>query len=130
MRREPQEAEEEKLAEEKKKSEQAEYDNWKDMFSTDEAGTEEASVGAESQGLLSEFVDYIKKHKVVVLEDLANNFGLRTEERALTPPQPAPPPTLPRSTTHTAPTLHQLPSQPFVLADTVYTTGSNTMSGS
>ena len=70
VRREPQEAEEEKLAEEKKKSEQAEYDDWKDMFSTDEAGTEEASVGAESQGLLSEFVDYIKKHKVVVLEDL------------------------------------------------------------
>ena len=106
MRREPQEAEEEKLAEEKKKSEQAEYDNWKDMFSTDEAGTEEASVGAESQGLLSEFVDYIKKHKVVVLEDLANNFGLRTEERALTPPNPlhrphcpAPQPTLPRLST-------------------------------
>ena len=49
------------------------------MFSTDAAGSVEEEIAEESQGLLQEFVDYIKTHKVVVLEDLASNFGLRTE---------------------------------------------------
>ena len=30
--------------------------------------------------MLQEFVDYIKTHKVVVLEELAREFGLRTED--------------------------------------------------
>ncbi|KAK3279010.1 hypothetical protein CYMTET_13091 [Cymbomonas tetramitiformis] len=34
----------------------------------------------ESQGLLSEFVDYIKNRKMVVLEELAAEFGLRTQD--------------------------------------------------
>jgi hypothetical protein len=49
------------------------------MFSTDAAGSVEEEIAEESQGLLQEFVDYIKSHKVVVLEDLASNFGLRVE---------------------------------------------------
>jgi hypothetical protein len=51
------------------------------MFSTDAAGSVEDEIAEESQGLLQEFIDYIKVHKVVVLEELAANFGLRTEVR-------------------------------------------------
>ena len=49
------------------------------MFSTDDAGHVEAEVATESQGMLEEFVGYIKSHKVVVLEDLAAHFSLKTE---------------------------------------------------
>lgn len=74
------EAEAARIAEEKRAAEQAEYDKWKDMFSTEEAGDAEQETSEESQGLLTEFVAYIQKHKVVVLDDLAQEFGLRTEE--------------------------------------------------
>ena len=62
------------------KAEQEEYDSWKDMFSTDEAGNMEAETAEESQSLLQEFIEYIKTHKVVVLEELAQHFKLRTEQ--------------------------------------------------
>ena len=70
------------------------------MFSTDDAGHVEAEVATESQGMLEEFVGYIKSHKVVVLEDLAAHFSLKTEAavqrvkelevRGRTGPQPYP----------------------------------------
>jgi hypothetical protein len=63
-----------------KKAEQEEYDSWKGMFSTDESGNMETEVAEESQGLLQEFIEYIKAHKVVVLEELASHFKLRTEQ--------------------------------------------------
>jgi DNA-binding MarR family transcriptional regulator len=50
------------------------------MFSTDEQGSVDEEISEESQGLLQQFVDYIKTHKVVVLEELAREFGLRTED--------------------------------------------------
>ena len=74
------EEEEQRLLEEKKKAEREEYDQWKDMFSTDEQGRVDEDISEESRGLLQEFVDYIKTHKVVVLEELAREFGLRTED--------------------------------------------------
>eukprot|EP00850_Spirogloea_muscicola_P015879 SM000125S26084 [mRNA] locus=s125:247521:249628:- [translate_table: standard] len=58
----------------------AELDSWKGMFSVENEGTVEADAATESQGLLAEFVDYFKEHKCVVLEDLAAEFGLRTQE--------------------------------------------------
>ena len=84
------------------------------MFSTDDAGHVEAEVATESQGMLEEFVGYIKSHKVVVLEDLAAHFSLKTEAavqrvkelevRGRTGPQPYPhaPATLLRARTSTA----------------------------
>ena len=93
------------------------------MFSTDDAGHVEAEVATESQGMLEEFVGYIKSHKVVVLEDLAAHFSLKTEAavqrvkelevRGRTGPQPYPhaPATLHASGTHKhrRPSLDRLP---------------------
>jgi hypothetical protein len=42
-------------------------------------GSVEQDVASESQGMLQEFLDYIKNSKVVVLEDLAAEFNLRTQ---------------------------------------------------
>jgi len=66
--------------EEEEKQQQAEFDKWKDLITVDDEGTDEAEVQAEDQGLLKSFVDYIKQHKVVVLEDLAATFELRVQD--------------------------------------------------
>lgn len=74
---------EEAAQEQKAKEEQAaneEFDKWKSAFVVDTEGTVENDVQEESQGLLFEFVEYIKKHKCVALEDLAAEFNLRTQE--------------------------------------------------
>lgn len=49
----------------------------KEAFSVEEEGFEEGEV--ESDNLLQEFVDFIKNNKVVVLEDLAREFNLKTQ---------------------------------------------------
>ncbi|XP_028807671.1 DDRGK domain-containing protein 1 [Neltuma alba] len=80
------EAEERRLEEEAKaqkaREEEAaalEFEKWKGEFSVDDEGTmDEAQDG--NQDLLSDFVEYIKKHKCVPLEDLAAEFKLRTQE--------------------------------------------------
>lgn len=66
--------------EEKDKKEKEEFDQWKTMFSTETAGTEVAEDGKDEQGLLSEFIAFIKERKVVVLEDLATHFKLRSTD--------------------------------------------------
>eukprot|EP00301_Raphidiophrys_heterophryoidea_P026615 c9232_g1_i1.p1 GENE.c9232_g1_i1~~c9232_g1_i1.p1 ORF type:complete len:330 (-),score=121.52 c9232_g1_i1:355-1344(-) len=71
---------ERKRKEEQAKKDQEEYDKWKDMFSIDQGGSVEQDIQQESQSLLSDFINYIKQHKVVVLESLASHFGLRTQE--------------------------------------------------
>eukprot|EP00941_MAST-03F_sp_MAST-3F-sp1_P001507 g1507.t1 len=71
------------IEEEKKKEEekaQKEFDDWKDMFEVDEAGEGDAAIEEESSGLLQEFIDYVKMRKVVVLEDVAAEFGIRSIE--------------------------------------------------
>ncbi|KAL1811491.1 hypothetical protein ACET3Z_021556 [Daucus carota] len=81
------EAEERRLEEEAKarqaKEEEAaalEFEKWKGEFSIDSEGTTEKEVQDANQGLLFDFVEYIKKHKCVQLEDLAAEFKLRTQE--------------------------------------------------
>jgi hypothetical protein len=81
------EAQERKLEEEamakKAKEEEAaalEFDKWKGEFSVDAEGTTENEMQDGSQGLLFDFVEYIKKHKCVPLEDLAAEFKLRTQD--------------------------------------------------
>lgn len=57
-----------------------EFEKWKGAFSVDAEGTTENEVQDGSQGLLFDFVEYIKKHKCVPLEDIAAEFKLRTQE--------------------------------------------------
>eukprot|EP00250_Pteridium_aquilinum_P011161 c19875_g1_i1 orf=397-1263(-) len=58
----------------------AEFEKWKDDFTVDNEGTMEEEMKEESGGLLYDFVEYIKKHKCVQLEDLAAEFHLRTQD--------------------------------------------------
>lgn len=67
--------EEELLKKNREEKEKEEYDKWKDMFSVEEAGSEDVE-GKAKQDLLEEFISFIKRRKVVVLEDLAIEFGL------------------------------------------------------
>jgi ATP-dependent 26S proteasome regulatory subunit len=82
--REEAEREREELAkkeeEERKQKEQEEYEKWKEMFAVEDEGAANEGAANEYQGLLGLFVDYIKKNKVVVLEELASEFGLSATE--------------------------------------------------
>ncbi|KAL5132349.1 DDRGK domain-containing protein 1 [Glycine soja] len=85
LKDEEREAEERKLEEEaraqKAKEEEAaalEFEKWKGEFSVDDEGTLE-EVQGNTEDLLGNFVEYIKKHKCVPLEDLAAEFKLRTQ---------------------------------------------------
>jgi DNA-binding MarR family transcriptional regulator len=48
------------------------------MISVEGEGSGEAEIHEESQGLLQEFIDYIRRHKVMMMDDLAAHFGLTT----------------------------------------------------
>ncbi|XP_059057336.1 DDRGK domain-containing protein 1 [Achroia grisella] len=69
---------ERKAEEERKKREQEEYEALKAAFSVDSEGFEE-NEEQDSESLLRDFVDYIKAQKVVLLEDLAAHFKLKTQ---------------------------------------------------
>ncbi|XP_027342411.1 DDRGK domain-containing protein 1 isoform X2 [Abrus precatorius] len=73
--------EEEARAQKAKEEEAAalEFEKWKGEFSVDDEGTLE-EVQDSTEDLLVNFVEYIKKHKCVPLEDLAAEFKLRTQE--------------------------------------------------
>ncbi|GER25490.1 DDRGK domain-containing protein 1 [Striga asiatica] len=74
--------EEEALARKAKEEEAAalDFEKWKGDFSVDAEGTTENEVQDGSQGLLYDFVEYIKKHKCVPLEEIAAEFKLRTQD--------------------------------------------------
>lgn len=72
------EEEQRKIKEEKERQEYEEYLKMKEAFSVDAEGFEEGE-SADSQNLLQEFVSYIKNNKVVVIEDLAAQFKLKTQ---------------------------------------------------
>ncbi|XP_001604676.1 DDRGK domain-containing protein 1 [Nasonia vitripennis] len=63
--------------EEKERREHEEYLKLKAAFSVEEEGYEEKDE-EQQKNLLQEFVDHIKANKVVILEDLAQHFGLKT----------------------------------------------------
>lgn len=73
-----QEEERARKAEERRIKEEEEAEKWKEFISIDETGEDESE--ANTEGLLQKFVDVIKERKMVVLEDLAVEFGLRTQE--------------------------------------------------
>lgn len=74
--------EEEAQAQKEKEEEaaNAEFEKWKGAFSVKEEGIAEEEMQDGSQGLLFDFVEYIKKHKCIPLEDLAAEFKLRTQD--------------------------------------------------
>ena len=72
--------EQERLAkEEAERKEHEEYLKLKEQFTVDEEGQDTAQSETESQNLLLEFVNFIKDSKIVVLEDLAAEFKLKTQ---------------------------------------------------
>ncbi|KAJ6297974.1 hypothetical protein OIU76_019153 [Salix suchowensis] len=77
--------EEEAKARQAKEEETAalEFDKWKGEFSVDAEGSTGNDLQDGSQDLLSGFVEYIKKHKCLPLEDLAAEFKLRTQVPSL-----------------------------------------------
>lgn len=70
----------ERLArEEQERREHEEYLKLKQAFSVEEEGFEEGD-DEEKDNLLQEFISFIQENKVVVLEDLANHFKLKTQQ--------------------------------------------------
>lgn len=73
------EEEEKRLQEEKERREYEEYLSMKAAFTVDEEGCDEQAENSE-ENLLAQFITYIEESKVVLLEDLAAHFKLKTQE--------------------------------------------------
>lgn len=71
------EEDERRAKEEQERKEYEDYLKMKEAFAVEEEGYEEGE--EESKNLLQEFVDFIKSNKVVVIEDLASQFRLKTQ---------------------------------------------------
>ncbi|KAH8288621.1 hypothetical protein KR054_006724 [Drosophila jambulina] len=70
----------ERLAkEERERKEHEEYLKMKAAFSVEEEGFEEGDAD-EKDNLLADFIQYLKNNKVVLLEDLAVSFKLKTQQ--------------------------------------------------
>ncbi|XP_068633815.1 DDRGK domain-containing protein 1 [Battus philenor] len=67
-----------KAEEERKKREQEEYEAMKAAFTVEGEGFDE-NEEQDKENLLKDFIDYIKEQKVVLLEDLAAHFRLKTQ---------------------------------------------------
>ncbi|KAL0477599.1 hypothetical protein AKO1_015458 [Acrasis kona] len=70
---------EEEIRSIKNKKAEEEYDQWRHLFEVDESGEAAVPNAEENVGVLSQFISYIKKTKVVPLEELARKFQIRTE---------------------------------------------------
>lgn len=70
------EEEERRAKEEQERKDYEEYLKMKEAFAVEEEGYEE---GEEDTNLLQEFVNFIKSNKVVVIEDLASQFKMKTQ---------------------------------------------------
>nr|XP_033808975.1 DDRGK domain-containing protein 1 isoform X1 [Geotrypetes seraphini] len=80
LEEERQEEEARKAKEEEEQRQHEEYLKLKETFEVEEEGLEEAMTEEESRSFLTEFIDYIKTSKVVLLEDLGSHFGLRAQD--------------------------------------------------
>jgi len=74
-----QEEEEARIREEKERKEYEEYLKLKEAFSVEEEGFDE-DPEADAENKLETFINYIKDTKVVVLEDLAAHFKMKTQD--------------------------------------------------
>uniref|UniRef100_A0A1A8JNV8 DDRGK domain-containing protein 1 n=1 Tax=Nothobranchius kuhntae TaxID=321403 RepID=A0A1A8JNV8_NOTKU len=75
-----QEEEERRTKEEQERREEEEYLKLKSSFVIEEQGEEEQLSEDQSHNLLQDFIQYIESSKVVLLEDLASHFGMRTQD--------------------------------------------------
>jgi len=73
------ELEEEKRRMEKARKEQEEYEQWKQMMSVDQSGTV-TQEQQEKEARVGELLSVVKERKVVLLEDLASEFSMKTVE--------------------------------------------------
>ena len=73
------EAEEQRLREEKEKREYEEYLKLKEAFEVEEEGFDEDPED-DKENKLEVFIQYVKDTKVVVLEDLAAHFKMKTQD--------------------------------------------------
>ncbi|XP_023782407.1 DDRGK domain-containing protein 1 [Cyanistes caeruleus] len=80
LEEERQEEEKRKAKEEEEKREHEEYLKLKESFVVEEEGVEETMTEEQSRSFLMEFLEYVKKTKVIQLEDLASHLGLRTQD--------------------------------------------------
>ncbi|KAM4710916.1 DDRGK domain-containing protein 1 [Anableps anableps] len=75
-----QEEEERRAKEEQERREEEEYLRLKASFIIEDQGEQEQLSEDQSRSLLQDFIEYIKTSKVVLLEDLASHFGMRTQD--------------------------------------------------
>uniref|UniRef100_A0A7S3PIA7 DDRGK domain-containing protein 1 n=1 Tax=Aplanochytrium stocchinoi TaxID=215587 RepID=A0A7S3PIA7_9STRA len=68
-----------RMEEEKQKAEE-EFEQWKDLISVVEEGSNEKYEEDEVQDRLRLFIEHVREKKVVMLEELAIVFNLRTQE--------------------------------------------------
>ncbi|XP_069402693.1 DDRGK domain-containing protein 1 isoform X2 [Ovis canadensis] len=80
LEEEQKEEEERKAQEEQAQREHEEYLKLKETFVVEEEGVGETMTEEQSHSFLAEFINYIKQSKVVLLEDLASQVGLRTQD--------------------------------------------------
>lgn len=73
------ELEEQRKREERERQEYEEYLKMKEAFTVEEVGCDAGEEGDE-EDLLSKFINYIKDEKVVMLEDLAAHFKMKTQD--------------------------------------------------
>jgi len=74
------EEEEKRLKEEKERKEYEEYVKMKETFEIEEEGFDKNENENENENKLQIFIDYIKEQKVVLLEDLAGHFKMKTQD--------------------------------------------------
>merc|ERR1711874_720787 len=71
--------EEKRIREEKERREYEEYLKMKEAFTIEEVGCDAEEEGDE-ENKLAKFIGYIQKEKVVLLEDLAAHFKMKTQD--------------------------------------------------
>lgn len=67
-------------AEEQRKKDEAEFDEWKDLIEVNASGSVAAESLDNNEGLLEEFISTIQRRKVVVLDELAAQFKLKAQD--------------------------------------------------
>lgn len=65
---------------EKQKKAQEEYEEWRHLFEEEEKGEAADLDMSQNTELLSTFIQYIKDQKVIILEELAYTFKMKTEQ--------------------------------------------------
>ncbi|XP_053203838.1 DDRGK domain-containing protein 1-like [Panonychus citri] len=74
------EEEEKRIREEKERKEHEEYLKMKEAFEIEEEGFDQDTDESEQSNKLAAFIQFIKNEKVVLLEDLAGTFQMKTQD--------------------------------------------------